>query len=189
MNATSTTKGHWVRRIPIRWMLAGAVLLLAALATRWVFRRGEAKMQTAFDAMRMRDVHALAERIVAFRDAVGRCPLGHLVEGRPVTVLLAHRPPVDWPAEAPEKLPASFLEEDLAATEGTGRGLPIDPQMQPYDFWPAIQYETDGQDFVLGVSLYHPREGAVRRGEHWYKFDLTAPCAPDSGRARPIHAR
>lgn len=172
------------KRPVLRWvLLAVVVLLLVAVLGKILFRQVEGKMQRDFDSARIRSVTDLAARIVTFRDEIGRCPLGHLADEETVTVLLTHVEPRGWPEGAPQILPPEALIEDLKAVEGEGVVLPSDPQMATYDFWPAIQYETNGKGFTVGVSLYHPEPRAEPRGPYWHKLDLVGSCAPGSGHA------
>ena len=175
------------RRVFIGCGCLALLLALAALSAPWLFRRAESSMQRDFDAQRIAAQRGLVARIEAFRDQTGRCPLGHAVLDRRITVLLtrAEHVPSNDP-RAPEELPPSALADDFAAAETSTRPLPVDPQQVAYDFFPAIQYETDGRAFVVGVSLYHEHPNAQQRGPHWYKLDLEGRCAPGSPTATAL---
>lgn len=182
--ATAASTVARKRRV-LRWvLLVGFVVAAMVVLGRYVFRRLEGEMQRSFDEMRVRSVTELAARVVAFRDTTGRCPLGHMTDGKTLTVLLTHEPPREWPSNAPRIVSPELLADELAMVEGDGVVLPSDPQMATYDFWPAIQYETNGDGFTVGVSLYHPHPQAENRGPYWQKLDLVGSCAPGSGLAQ-----
>jgi len=155
-DSTSPASTPKKRRI-LRWaLIAGGVAIALNVIWNIFGRRVEGDMQRSFDEIRVQAVIDLTERAVAFRDATGRCPLGHLTDGEPLTVLLTNEYPTEWPPQAPRLISPEILAEDLTEVEGKNVTLPMDPQKVSYDFWPAIQYETNGNYFTVGVSLSHP---------------------------------
>ncbi|MFO0696912.1 MAG: hypothetical protein U0230_25290 [Polyangiales bacterium] len=158
-----------------------ATLAVGAMATLFVYLGGEGELQRGFDRQRLERQRALAARIVRFRDAIGRCPLGPEANGQRVAVLLSHEPATADEAEPPRLLPASRLRDELARIERSPAPLPIDPEKHGWMYRRSIRYETDGARFAVGTSLYHAHAGAERLGRRRHELTLVGSCVPGSG--------